>query len=217
MKTVATIIDNKIVAAVDKQINAKISKVLPLIASSVKPEVSSVILRVLLQSPTVNSLLSGKLKDDFGLFGNVVNTTVNNILTVISEGVNVKLEKSKTAGSIVTTTLEILPYADFDKIISVAGGSIPARGGNVDWLEWLLTRGTQVVIGDFWLFEHAKGFTRSGGSSIMKKIQNKPRDPFRVDPNFAGTIDDNFITRAIQSASDELSKILGSAVNRSFN
>ena len=50
----------------------------------------------------------------------------------------------------------------------MAGGSFPARGGNVDWLEWLLTRGTQVVIGDFWLFEHARGFTRSGGSSIMR-------------------------------------------------
>jgi hypothetical protein len=87
----------------------------------------------------------------------------------------------------------------------------------VDWLEWLLTRGTQVVIGDFWLFEHARGSTRSGGSSIMRRIENIPREPFRVDPNFSGTIDDNFITRAIQSQSDELLRVLGSAVNRSFN
>ena len=217
MKTVAKIIDNKIVAAVDRQVNEKIGRALPQISSKIKPEVSSIILRSLSESPTVQSLLSGKLKDDFGLFGNVVDTTINNIISVISEGINVKLERSKTAGSIVTTTLEILPYKDFDKIISVAGGSFPARGGNVDWLEWLLTRGTQVVIGDFWLFEHARGFTRSGGSSIMRRIENIPREPFRVDSNFSGTIDDNFITRAIQSQSDELLRVLGSAVNRSFN
>ena len=68
MKTVAKIIDNKIVAAVDRQVNEKISRALPQISSKIKPEVSSIILRSLSESPTVQSLLSGKLKDDFGLF-----------------------------------------------------------------------------------------------------------------------------------------------------
>lgn len=216
MKTVATITDNKIIYAVDKQINAIMNKALPKIQSSIKPEISEIVLRSLNESQTVQSLLSGKLKDDFGLFGNVVATTVGNIVSVISNGLQVKLEKSSQAGSIVSVKLDILPYSDFDKIISVAGGSVPSRGGNVDWLEWLLTRGTQVVIGDYWIFPHAKGFTRSGGTSIMRKIESAPRDPFRVDPNFSGTLEDNFITRAIQSKSKDFMNVLGNAIDRSF-
>jgi hypothetical protein len=216
MKTVATITDNKIVFAVDRQINAKMNKVLAKIASDVKPKISEITLSALNESTTVNSLLYGKLKDDFGLFGNIVNTTINNIISIISDGIEVKLNRSNKSASIVSTSLKILPYKDFSKIVSVAGGSVPSKRGDVDWLEWLLTRGTEVVIGDFWLFPYAKGRTKSGGTSIMREIQTVARPAFRVDPNFAGTEDDNFITRAIQSKSDDFLRALAEAVDRNL-
>lgn len=216
MKTVATIIDNKIAYAVKRDLIKKMNSLLPVIKSEIKPKVSKLILTQLNESSTVKSLLSGKLKDDFGLFGNVVNVTVNNIVDEISNGIDLSINISNKSDGILTTTLYILPYSDFPKIASVAGASLPSKGGNVDWLEWLLARGTQVVIGDFWMFPYAKGRTRSGGSSVMKKIESKPRSPFRVDPSYAGTLTDNFITRTIQSINDDILKILQQAIDRKF-
>jgi hypothetical protein len=212
------ITDEKIIFnALRDDITKKVQSAIGKITQDVKPKISAIILKTLNDSNTVQSLLSGKLKDDFGLFGNVVNVTVVNITKQISDNININIARSTKSNAILNTTLEILPTTDYAKIISVPGGSFPSRGGNVDWLEWLLLRGTQVVIGDFWIFRNATGFTRSGGNSIMKKIESVPREPFRVDPNHAGTLDDNFITRAIQSASDDILNALVASVDRSIS
>lgn len=185
------------------------------ITANVKPKISSIIGLALNNSDTVRSLLSGKLKDDFGLFGNVVDTTIGNIINYISNNIKIHVDKSSSTAIALTITVEILS-GDFKKIILVPGGSYPSRGGQVDWLEWLITRGTQVVVGDYWLFPYAKGFTRSGGNSIMKKIGSTQREAFRVDPDYAGTIDDNFITRAIEGTGSEIINAVAAEISRSL-
>jgi hypothetical protein len=64
------------------------------------------------------------------------------------------------------------------------------------WLSWLLEKGTQVVIGDFWVFPDPEGITRAG--SVMQKVSQKHPEGFRVDSSFSGTPQDNFVTRALQ-------------------
>jgi hypothetical protein len=201
--------------ASSEEMYKQIQKNIVSIQNKVKPQISSIILNELMNSNTVNSLLAGKLKDDFGLFGNVVNVTVNNIVNTISQNIQIQITRSKKAGSILTIAVNLLPQ-NISELFSVAGGSFPSKGGNVDWLEWLLTRGTQVIIGDYWLFPNAKGFTRSGGTSIMKRIESKPREPFRVDSNYAGSPDDNFITRAIESVADDILDAVAIQLERGF-
>lgn len=193
-----------------KKVMSNINK----ITNNSKSKISSIILSALNNSSTVQSLLSGKLRDDFGLFGNVVDVTISNIVKHISENIKLQVNQSTTAGSILVISVELLP-GDFNKIVSLPGGSIPSRGGPVDWLEWLLTKGTQVVIADYWIYTNAKGFTRSGGSSIMRKIESTPRDPFRVDPNYAGTPDDNFITRSLEPFHKDIISVIANEVSRS--
>jgi hypothetical protein len=80
------------------------------------------------------------------------------------------------------------------------GGSYTSSGklggGDVTWLSWLLEKGTQVVIGDFWVFPDPEGITRAG--SVMQKVSQKHPEGFRVDSSFSGTPQDNFVTRALQ-------------------
>lgn len=175
-------------------------------SAEVQASISALIHKALMDSDTVKELLSGKLRHDFGLYGNLVETTMSSIITYISSNINLDVEKStgKNASKI---NIKLMP-GDFSKIISTSGGSFKSSGGKVDWLEWLLTRGTQVVVADFWLFTHARGTTRSGGSEVMVKISKKKRDPFRVDPQHAGTVDDNFITRALETVYDDIAKIV---------
>lgn len=209
------VVDERILYdAMTKDMYARMNMRMPRILSDVKPKVSKILLQSLSNSATVQSLMSGKLKEDFGLFGNVVNVTVQEICKIISENVKLNANPSTKSLIILNTTLELLPSQNYAKLIKAAGGSFPSRGGNVDWLEWILTRGTQVVVGDYWLFPFARGRTRSGGSSVMKEIEKTARDPFRVDPNFAGTLEDNFITRAIQSSSDDILSALAISIDK---
>ena len=200
--------------AAEKETGKRMQSLIPVIENRIRPEVSSIILKALSDSPTVQSLNSGKLKDDFGLFGNVANVTIVEITKYISENIKISINQSRQAGSVFKLAIDI-PAGD-KNLIKITGGSIPAKGGPVNWLEWLLTRGTQVVIGDFWLFPHARGKTRSGGNSVMVEIKTTPHEPFRVDPNFAGTLEDNFITRSIESVGEEILNVAAVAFSRSM-
>lgn len=201
--------------AASSQVQKKINNILPSVANNIKPRISSIISNAFYASSTTQSLLSGKLKDDFGLFGNVASLAIDNIIKHISENITVNIQGSKKSGAILNLSI-IIPTGDMQSIINVPGASYPSKGGQVNWLEWLLTKGTQVVIGDFWLFSNAKGFTRSGGNSIMVEIKTVPRDPFRVDPAYAGTLEDNFITRALEPVADEMLQVTLDAVMRSL-
>jgi hypothetical protein len=175
---------------------------------------SAIILASLNNSDTVQSLLFGSLRDDFGLFGNSVQITVNNIVKYISQNIKIKIEQYKSGGFIFRITVQLLSSNDLQNIIEVPLGSFPSRGGMVNWLEWLTTKGSQVVIGDYWIFPYAKGKTRSGGTKIMKKITSSNGEPFRVDPKYAGNADSNFITRAIEDVADEILNIVALEVEK---
>lgn len=214
-----TITDDSVLGIIaSKDFKENISAQASKITQSVKVEISAIISRVLFGSATVNDLLNGKLKDDFGLTGNLVTTAIQNIINHISQNIEIKVEQG-FGNTAVVVKVNILP-GDLGKITSVPGGSYVSYGiyggGNVDWLEWLLTRGTQVVIGKFWLFPYAEGRTRSGGTSIMEPIiGKKDRDSFRVDPNHAGTLQDNFITRALEPAFYDILNLVAAATVRS--
>lgn len=171
------------------------------ISASVKGRVINIVRASLYDSTTIKSLLNGTLRDDFGLTSSMSTAAVTQILTYISSNIEVEIKKS---GKYSKVMLRIIGEKDIANIVNLSSGSFESKGGSVPWLYWLLTRGTEVVIGDFWLFAGAVGRTRSGGTKIMKEIASKSRDPFRVDPSHAGTIDDNFITRAIESVSKDI-------------
>lgn len=182
------------------------------ISRSINSQVLLIVSSALKNSPTSQSLLSGKLKDDFGLFGNVASTAISSIIDYIVTKSDVKVDVSRTSKSLLSVSIN-LPTGDIGAIVNLPGGSYPSKGGEVKWLEWLLTKGSQVVIGNFWLYPYAKGFTRSGGSSIMVKLVNQG-EPFRVDPDHAGTEDDNFLIRAIEPHADKILSIAADEIAR---
>lgn len=194
----------------NKKLQSKSSK----ISTNVKSKISTVVSNAMESSPTVTSLLSGTLKDDFGLTGSTAQTAITNIINYLSDNFEllIKPSQNKTVSEIV---LEFSP-TDMSKLVSVPGGSFMSTRGPVNWLEWLLTSGTQVVVGGFWLMPNAQGRTRSGGTKIMQKIGKTPRDAFRVDPNHSGTENDNFIIRALQPRFDDILGIVAEEVIRSI-
>tara|TARA_A100001201_G_scaffold27912_1_gene30518 strand:- start:5983 stop:6648 length:666 start_codon:yes stop_codon:yes gene_type:complete len=187
--------DNVFHDAVSKQFIKSLYGKINSITGNVRPAVATIISDELMNSPTVLSLLGGTLKDDFGLASAEAKKAIAGIIDALVDNFDIKVSPGSNQ-NIARLSIEILP-SNFSLSGISAAGSYQSRGGNVDWLEWLLTRGTQVIISDYKIFDNAEGATRSGGRKVMIPI-GKGGDPFRVDPSHAGTEASNFVTRALE-------------------
>ena len=73
-------------------------------------------------------------------------------------------------------------------------------------MEWLLLRGTEVVIEDAFVIYKDRPNSRSG-MAIMAESDSRV---FRVDPQYAGTENDNFVINTINDLLPEIGLILRS-------
>ena len=91
--------------------------------------------------------------------------------------------------------------------------SYQSKGGKVDWLEWLLTAGTSEVISGYRVMY---GFfdTSRTGEAIMVKSKTKG---FSIDPMYAGTQDDNWITRSLKKVEGNISNLFQKVIKDYIN
>lgn len=180
------------------QAHAKLKKTYAQVQASLQQIVQGMVRTEILASNTTRSLLGGKLQSDFGLESSQASSAVNKIIDYIANNIELNLKYSYKGKDIALFTLDLLPLG-IDALTELPQGSYRSSGkyggGDVTWLTWLLTKGTTVVIGDFWVFPNPEGSTRSG--SVMQKVSRNNPDGFRVDPAFAGVADNNFVTRAL--------------------
>ena len=76
-------------------------------------------------------------------------------------------------------------------------GAYDSNGNTVDWLRWLLTAGDTIVIADYQVMKEKGTPLKGSRSGYALMVSPKMSKGFRVDPNHSGTIDDNWITRAL--------------------
>lgn len=95
-------------------------------------------------------------------------------------------------------------------LLSLPYASYTSRRGQVDWLEWLLTAGTSEVISNYKvLYGPFETYSRTG-EAIM--IPSK-KGGFKLEPEHAGTIDDNWITRSLSRVEYRIKDIFENIVN----
>ena len=180
-----------------------VSKLFKTKAAKLETRAKLIIERYLTTSNTLRELMGGKLQKDFGLTDALANRAVLDIISAVVNSVNIVFD-SQSRNLVGSVKINLLP-TDITAITGLSSGSYindGKEGGDIDWLLWLLTRGTQVVIGEYSVEYGLFPTTRSGGARMIEG------GSFRVDPEHAGTIDDNFITRAIQAASPEIIEII---------
>lgn len=90
-----------------------------------------------------------------------------------------------------------LDAATFESITTRPG---PYRGQKhkIEWLRWLLLEGRKYVVKEYIFTEKLSG-KRGGGLMIPKKGAG-----WRIPEAYAGTIEDNFLTRAIDEYLDKI-------------
>lgn len=191
--------------AIRSHVKNRANRTFKQVESLVKQKLETKIRSNILSSNTTRSLLNGKLRSDFGLNPTDAGIAVAAIVDHIVNNLEVNLKYSFRGKNIATFTLDLLPMGIEELSVLPQGNYLSTGkfgGGDVSWLTWLLTKGTTVVIGDYYVLENPRGASRSG-SSVMQK-NGKGGSGFRVDPAFAGTAQDNFVIRALEPIIPEI-------------
>jgi len=168
----------------------------------------------MMASPVTKSILGGKLGLDFGLSNAEARSAIESLIQNIYMNASFNLIE----GSFIPS----LEFNLFPRGTAIFGNDSSATylsqgkfgGGAVSWLTWLLTKGTQIINSNYWVFYNPKGKTRSGGA-VMQKT-GKVGKPYRIEPGFSGIEGNNFVTRACGPCVLEAQEALGVWVFNNF-
>jgi hypothetical protein len=157
----------------------------------IKTRVKNIVYDAINDCPEMTELsdYNGKLRLDFGLTSDPTPAIIKGIVdSVFVEVRKIIPSGGKLKGGI---TIGIQPVGAANLFsLSEAVQEIEA-GGYIPWLRWLLFEGDRVIIQDYGV-EYKLGAGRTGGARMIEEAP-----PFRVDPRYSGTIESNFITRAL--------------------
>jgi hypothetical protein len=186
--------------AIAEELNANVQKKISNISTQVKDLVSNAIE----SQPEIQSLKDGALKGAFGIIDSDI--AILNIMQSITSSIEVRFKKfdSNLNGGVV---VNVQP-SSFSNLLGLPQGFTVYKSGVLHWLDWLLLRGDTIIIADY-QYNPKTGLGRSGLGNMITG------GSFRVPPQFAGSDNDNFITRALLSneAESQIIKILEEAIS----
>ena len=177
---------------ISEYINNKITQQL----SFMTKEIIGVIPSWVSVQPEILSLLSQdemSLAGQFGIAGGT-DGIVNSIVSSIANSISIKFVKFNNN---LKGGLEFYIQPDnFSNLLGLPQGHVVYSGGDLHWLDWLLIRGDQIIISNY-QYNPSTGFGRSGLGNMIGG------NSFRVPPAFAGTKNNNFVTRALSGPDQE--------------
>lgn len=192
-------IESNILSALSVQFNASMKSK----KSKILQDVKTLIPSWISSQPEMQSLLSSDPLSLIGQFGITASPTsiVSSIISSVVNSTNISImsyDKKLNGGGI---ELNIQPD-NFANLLGLSQGHSVYQDGNLHWLDWLLNRGDEVIVVGY-QYNPQTGLGRS-------KLGNmKNGGSFRVPPEFSGTAQNNFITRALIGSNQEkqISKI----------
>ena len=213
--------EKKLLAELRKITSAYISNVI----KKIRPKLRSIIAYHLINSPEYDALtdLRGKLRLDLGIEN--PETIISQLIDYISNQINF-LKKDPTATSLGGMTLYLLRREGLEGLINSPLGSYTSKGGEIPWLKWLLTEGTSTIIQDYEVryYDKAQKNSRSRFALMVQptKLPSRARyskfydsggnftgvKGFSIDSEYAGTEDDNWITRSFSRAIPSINELI---------
>jgi hypothetical protein len=176
-----------------KEINVVISQKSKFLTGKIESLVSEWVL----SQPEIISLKSsspGSLAGQFGIPIGSSEGIVESIVLAIQNtiGVSFRPFDRKLQGGL---DIYVQPI-DLQNLTSLGSGHVRYQDGDLHWLNWLLTLGSTIIVANYH-YKPSSGMGRSG-LGVMSIGSS-----FRVPPKFSGTIDDNFVTRALSGKGKE--------------
>jgi hypothetical protein len=188
-------------AKIDKNVNKAIAehlnRVITRNQTSVLTKCKNLAQNWLVSQPEIQSLISSSpdsLSGQFGIPAGSVRSVVNRIIVAVKNAITPKLVlfNDKLKGGL---EINFQPKG-FVNLLGLPEGHVIYQGGDLHWLDWLLKRGDNIIVVNY-QYNPISGLGRSGLGIMV------PGGSFRVPPQFSGTDDNNFITRALVGPDQE--------------
>lgn len=160
--------------------------------------------------PEYASLLNGKLKYEFGIPNPEV--AVSDILEVWANNISINYQPVIKRGTQVFGYVQIdMIKQDFEDALSSSSAIVydNMSGISLPWLQWLLLDGSKILVRKH---KVRMGPNRNSRTGMAIMVQSK--ENWRVPSEFAGTKNNNWVTRAIQSMNDEIPTIIEEEIVR---
>jgi hypothetical protein len=196
-------IRSEILSAIRDILNKAIDKTI----TNIRSKIEIILAEALRSEPEYSSLISGELRKEFGIEDtkNVDIAIANLISSLDIQKKPISFNNQGITGGISITAV---PSSDFGGALADYSAYVvdEERGYKLPWLEWLLLRGTEIIIRNFEVKYGPNPRSRSG-DAIMVGGGN-----WRVPPAYAGTERDNWTTRAFSKIDDQLTDIIKKSI-----
>jgi len=162
--------------------------------------VVSIIKTALINEPEYSSLKTGVLRAEFGIDDtSKVDIAVDNIAnSILIEKEKIVVNNFGLSGGL---QLKIINRQDFGGAFNDTSALVvdTVRGYSLPWLEWLLLKGNSIIIRNYEVKYGSNSRSRSGDAIMINSSSN-----WRVPPEYAGTITDNWTTRALSRVDKDI-------------
>jgi len=165
----------------------------------------------ILSQPEYESLVNGQLRLELGIPD--ASSRVQDLIDIWISNAVVEYKKPSIVNNKIKSSLSIkMIKVDFSDVVNLRLAHIDRAtiGATIPWLEWLLLEGTATLVDNYEVFIGPNNRSRTG-SAIMKASEG---DSWSIPSEFAGTIGDNWITRAIDSMKDNVQELLKKALSQ---
>jgi hypothetical protein len=193
-------IRQKILNAMQDIINNAIDNTIKILQKNIK----NLIIDALKSEPEYSSLINGELKREFGISDTSnVDTAIDTIASSVKISKNtIKINNAGLSGGI---EISIINNQDYGGALSDYSGKVidNDRGYSLPWLEWLLLKGNQIIVKNYEVKLGSNPRSRSGDAIMIASSSS-----WRVPPQFAGTIKDNWTTRALSTIETKISNLI---------
>lgn len=198
-KNFDNIFDKKIEKEIKKYVKSKVISLIP----QIKLELQKSFFKVVEQSIEYQSIVK-----DFNLAGELgitnIDYALNAILHVWSSNIVIKFIQTK--GKFGTLSIQMI-NDDYSDVLSLSEATIIYQSsksdGRLEWLRWLLLEGGNTIISEY-EFQPDRGMGRTGFGIMVQKTGGG----WSVPSEYAGTANDNFITRALSNFNLEIEQAL---------
>ncbi len=194
-------IEKKVNKAVAKEANIKIKKN----SGAIRDKARAFAVYSLLSQPEIASLAGAELAGAFGLPASESQSAINAITESFSQ--SIYSEVQPFSNDLKGGVFIYFQPNNFVNLLNLPQGHVVYAKGDLHWLQWLLERGDEIIVVGY-TYDADTGRGRSGLGFMSKG------GAFRVPPQYSGTTDNNFISRALIGKAQEqaISKILMDAL-----
>lgn len=198
---------------VQQELRKHLSSLLFAASLNIQTRLRRLVRELITSQPEWASLENGKLAAEFGL--DDVNSRLSTILDIWIGSITVGVKPTRTVGAAGISAglnIQMIKSKWEDVLGSSAAVVTTDKGQELHWLQWLLTEGDKIIVREYDVsYNIPQGMKSRSGQAVMI---GKKRGRWRVPPEYSGTTNNNFITRALENIDDPISKIVEQEIKR---